>query len=133
MHWGDITATKPDVIQDGNVQVLFWAKNPENPDGELIPVTQENADEYIYHYGNSNGQVQPVRKKLTNAFAVESGNVWKMSKDLFHPAHPTWGRSMRGGSWYGVASGAWSAFHHYAFAGYRLDGMGFSLARTCTQ
>lgn len=104
--------------------------------GNLMDVTDANVNQYVTHYNNSNTdgtgrRIQPVGQKTLNAFGIELGNVWKMSKDIYDPAHPEWGRSVRGGSWdYGVGF-AESRIRLNADAGARYGNLGFSLVRTC--
>ena len=111
----------------------------ENQDPYSLNVTDENVNQYITHSGNSGRQIQSVGRKdafgefviKKNEFGIELGNVWKMSKTIFDPAHPEWGRSIRGGSWYNFVDFAESVGRYFAGTGYRNDHMGFSLLRTC--
>ena len=80
---------------------------------------------------NSNEQIQSVGQKRLNAFGIELGNVWKMSKELFILAQPTLGRSVRGGSWNHDVSDAGSGYRLDANAGYRNGYIGLALVRTC--
>jgi formylglycine-generating enzyme required for sulfatase activity len=94
-------------------------------------VTAANVNEYVTYSGNSNGRIQPVGLKTPNLCGIELGNVWKLSKDLYDPAHPHWGRSIRGGSWDDVVGYSESAERNGASAGYRGGSVGFSLVRRC--
>jgi hypothetical protein len=92
-------------------------------------VTDQNVNEYVTHGGNSNGQIQPVGRKeiRLNAFGIELGNIWKMSKSLLAPR----ARSVRGGSWlYNVLS-ARSDVSSSTDAGDRRSNLGFALVRQC--
>jgi hypothetical protein len=124
---GDVTGT--------NTAKFMMAKDQ---DGSPIDVNDNNRDDYIWHYGNSDTgsgrQVQPMGTKKVNAFGIERPSVWMMSKDIYDSTHPDWDRSMRGGSWDVIAYGAESRIRHGAFAGRRFDLiglMGFPLVRTC--
>ena len=94
-------------------------------------VTAQNVNDYLTHAGNSNNQVQPVGHKWTNAFGIELGNVWKISKEDYDPTEPALGRAIRGGSCANDVSFAKSRFRGSAGAGNRVDDMGFALVRTC--
>ena len=93
--------------------------------------TSQNVGEYVTHRGNSNQQIQSVGQKKLNAFGIELGNVWKMSKELYSQGQPAWGRSVRGGGWADDVSGAGSGSRHGAAAGRRSDDVGLALVRTC--
>jgi hypothetical protein len=105
-----------------------------------VDVDDTNVDDYLTHWNNSNGTIQPVGLKKLNAFGIELGNVWKVSKDLYKHLHErtrgSWplGRSMRGGSWHNiVTSAAKSDVRRMAQTGSsgRRDNIGFSLVRSC--
>ena len=104
----------------------------QNQDRYSTGVTEQNVDDYVTHYGNSNGQIQPVGIKLPNAFGVELGNVWVMSKDLYN-----WGQYVRGGSWGHDVSTAGSGVRNNAYVSahvsVRAPYMGFALVRICVQ
>jgi len=102
----------------------------ENQDPYSAGVTEQNVDQFV-NYRNSNGQIQPVGLKTPNRFGIELGNVWKISKDLYDAARPSWGRSVRGGSWCSDVRSAGLGVRDFALAGYRSGNMGFSLVRTC--
>lgn len=101
--------------------------------GSLIEVNDAHVNEYVTHCKNSNDRIQPIGNKKLNAFGIELGNIWKMSKDIADPAHPEYGRSIRGGGWGYNVIYAESDVRRGAGAGDRLDGMGFSLVRRCGQ
>ena len=103
----------------------------ENQDPYSKGVTDQNVDRYVTHQGNSNRQIQSVGQKLLNSFGIELGNVWKMSKTIFDPNQPEWGRSFRGGHWRFDVGIAKSVRRFHAYPGYRDDGISFSLVRTC--
>ena len=109
----------------------------ENKDKYSKGVTDTNVDEYVTYYGNSNKpgpkvrQIQPVGHKKLNEFGIELGNVWKISKDMYDPAHSEWGRAACGGSWYSSASYASSGRRFDAGVGDRGSNDGFALLRTC--
>jgi formylglycine-generating enzyme required for sulfatase activity len=101
--------------------------------GNLIDVTDANVDEYMTYSGNSNGKIQPVGGKKPNAFGIERGNVWKMSKDIFDSQAPHYGRSSHGCSALFGLCYAEPQTRLSAVAGYRGSRLGFSLVRTCSQ
>jgi hypothetical protein len=107
----------------------------ENQDPYSKGVTDENLDEYVTYYGNSGTdggrKLQPVGHKKLNAFGIELGNIWKVSKDLLVPSNPLFGRSRIGGSW--KSSPEWAKSNRITFAGIgnRSDDIGFTLVRYC--
>ena len=109
----------------------------ENKDKYSKGITDKNVDEYVTHYGNSNKpdpkvrQIQPVGHKKLNEFGIELGNVWKISKGMYHPVNSEWGRAACGGGWCFNASSASSEERIYANVGYRHSNVGFALLRTC--
>jgi hypothetical protein len=98
---------------------------------EFVSLDDENVDPYLIHDGNSAGRPRPVGTKRTNAFGLELGNVWRLSKDPFYPARPDVGRTARGGSWFFDLHCASSRYKTIAYAGDRQDSIGFSLVRRC--
>ena len=103
-----------------------------------LSVTDDNVDQYVTHNGNSDGQIQPVGKKNVqgedaikkNAFGIELGNVWKLSKNVSHFGHH-FGRFTRGGSWNDQVNLAQSDRRMIAFSGDRNSDTGLSLTRKC--
>lgn len=102
-----------------------------NTDPYSAGVTDQNVNDYVTHWENSDQQIQRVGRKAANRFEVELGNVWKMSKALYDSEHPKWGRSVRGGGWRSCVSLAGSGICIPADSGYRCVSVGFSLVRTC--
>lgn len=102
-----------------------------NQDLYSAGVTAGNVNEFVTHWGNSGHQIQPVGNKTPNRFGIELGNVWKMSKELYDPAHRNYGRSVRGGGWGSDVYHAESGVRYHACAGDRDGYMGVSLVRTC--
>jgi hypothetical protein len=103
----------------------------DSESGDRIELTEQNAHDYIIHEGNSQGRVQPVGLKKPNAFGIELGNVWKMSRDPFSPDSRQLGRAARGGSWFFDLSCAESDYRTIIYPGDRQDFVGFSLVRNC--
>ncbi len=99
--------------------------------GEFVNLNDENVDEYVTHEGNSAGRPRSVGLKRTNAFGLELGNVLRLSKDPYYTAHPSAGRSARGGCWFFDVRCASSKYKTIAYAGDRQDYIGFSLVRRC--
>ncbi len=99
--------------------------------GERIEINYKNADQYVIHEANSKGRVQPIGSKKTNAFEIELGNVWKMTKDLIDETQPLGGRTARGGSWFFDVSCAESNYRTIVYPGDRQNFVGFSLVRKC--
>ncbi len=99
--------------------------------GALVDIRYENADDYIFHEGNSRERIQPIGSKRANAFGIELGNVWKMSKDPFTTPQGSYGRVARGGSWFFDLSCAESSYRTIVYPGDRQDFVGLSLVRTC--
>ncbi len=81
---------------------------------------------------NSRGKIQPVGKKLLNAFQIELGGIWKIAKDAcdIYPGIDA-GPRMRGGSWNDVSQIAESNFIGGAGKGVRDSEMGVHLIRIC--
>jgi hypothetical protein len=104
-------------------------------DGSPLDVNDNNLDDYIWHFSNSDTRsgrsVQPMETKKANAFGIERPSVWMMSKDLYDPVQPVFGRTRRGGSFYSCADYAESQFRSSTYAGYRHADVGFALIRTC--
>ncbi len=98
----------------------------------VVLLNDENVDDYITHEGNSSGRLRPVGLKRVNAFGLELGNVWKLSKDPYYVSQPKVGRTARGGCWFFDLSCASSHYKTIAYAGDRQDFIGFSLVRRCS-
>jgi formylglycine-generating enzyme required for sulfatase activity len=121
-----------DLPTDSQLHYMIRAdREGTNQDRFSAGVTDTNVKEYVTYFGNSNRQIKPVGGKFLNKFGIELGNVWKMSKDIYIPTRPDWGRSIRGGSWSSFAHHAESGNRSSANVGYRFGRMGFSLVRTC--
>lgn len=98
----------------------------------------EDADQYAWHEGNSEGGTHPVGQKKTNAWGLYdmSGSVWEWVSDWYavklpggkDPHGPATGsyRVIRGGGWINYARNARSAFRigyrpgdHHVYLGFR--------------
>ena len=104
----------------------------ENRDIFSTGVNENNVHEFYTHEDSPDSRVHTVGLKRLNAFGLELGNVWKLSKDIFDPNAPLCGRSLRGGVWRHAGR------NHHLFssempycdgAGVRSEFKGFTLVR----
>ena len=103
----------------------------QNHDSYSAGVTKANVNNFVTHSGNSDWRLQPVGHKQLNAFGIELGNVWKLSRDIYDSERHEWGSSMRGGSFNFPDKLAKSKIRNAAGAGRRKGDIGFTLVRTC--
>ena len=102
-----------------------------------------NVDEVTWYDGNSGGQTQPIGQKKANELGLYdlSGNVWEWCWDwydeypteaIYNPQGSIIGlnRVNRGGSWRNFAIYARVAGRGYSVPDYRINAVGFRLART---
>ncbi len=97
-----------------------------------------------WYYANSANTTHPVGQKAPNDYGLHdmSGNVYEWVQDRYNKSYqgaPTDGsawetgaveRVLRGGSWINVARSSRSAIRFDISPGYRLNDIGFRLART---
>jgi formylglycine-generating enzyme required for sulfatase activity len=102
----------------------------------------EDADQYAWHGGNSNGATHPVGQKQPNAWGLYdmSGSLWEFCSDWYDdelaggtdPRGPSSAsdRVLRGGSWGSSVGGGFlrSADRDWYSPGYRFDNLGFRVA-----
>jgi len=99
-------------------------------------------DRIAWWSGNSEGQTHPVREKQPNAWGLHGmlGNVWEWCSDRHgpyssesaaDPSGPVQGvpRVFRGGGWFCDAGFVRAAYRGAYHPVYRLDDLGFRLAR----
>lgn len=107
-----------------------------NQDPYSSGVTDNNIDQYVTYFGNSNGQIQPIGKKLLNRFGVELGNVRRTAKGRTPQPYDD-DNSFAG---HCAALGGSFTMDRYnceplnggpLTGGSRLDDLGFDLVRTC--
>lgn len=100
--------------------------------------------DYAWYDANSGNRTHAVGKKLPNAWGLYDmyGNVWEWCQDWYgsdyyaksptdDPTGPTTskGRVARGGSWDYPAGQYRTLFRDYDVPGYKLDNLGFRVAR----
>lgn len=106
----------------------------------------DNVDAVGWHNGNSANSTHPVGQKQANAYGLYdmSGNVWEWIEDIWHGNYagaPTDGnvwvsgdeqsqRVRRGGSWVNVTVSLRSADRDRYAPDYRINYIGFRIART---
>lgn len=103
----------------------------------------ELLDQHGWYDKNSGGQTQPVGSREPNAWGLYDmhGNVWEWCEDRYgeydkksvvDPSGPATGegRVLRGGTWVLHAGDCRSSFRFNYLPEYRLDSIGFRVART---
>ena len=86
-----------------------------------------NLDAVGWYDKNSGGKTHPVGQKQANGYGLYdmSGNVREWMQD-----EVPGGRAYRGGSWSEIADSVRAAYRNYYVPGFRLNRIGFRVART---
>ncbi|WP_090798893.1 SUMF1/EgtB/PvdO family nonheme iron enzyme [Paenibacillus sp. GP183] len=130
------------VIDDGERVVCNW-----DADGYRLPTEAEwqyackagtvgyrygELDEIAWYHGNSEGMVHEAGKKLPNAWGLYDmlGNIWEWCWDLYDVNVYDSYRIFRGGSWAEEARGCGSTCRRRSHPAFRIDDLGFRLARS---
>lgn len=107
-----------------------------------------DADKVAWFQTNSSNNTNRVANKMPNAWGLYdmSGNVWEWTQDCWHgdyqdaPANGSSRESnncrkrvIRGGSWSSDLASLRTANRYYDHIGYRLEYVGFRIARTLPQ
>ncbi|MGZ9583172.1 formylglycine-generating enzyme family protein [Paenibacillus marinisediminis] len=89
-------------------------------------------DEIAWYQGNSEGKVHEVGKKLPNAWGLYDmlGNVWEWCWDIYDTNVYGSYRIFRGGSWAEEARGCGATCRRRSHPTFRIDDLGFRLARS---
>jgi len=89
-------------------------------------------DEIAWHRGNSGERVHPVGQLQPNAWGLHDmiGNVWEWCWDLFDTEVYGGYRVFRGGGWCDVPRSLRSSCRRKSHPTFRIDDLGFRLARS---
>ncbi|WP_053377917.1 formylglycine-generating enzyme family protein [Paenibacillus sp. FJAT-27812] len=89
-------------------------------------------DAIAWYQGNSGGLIHEVGKKLPNAWGLYDmlGNVWEWCWDLYDVKVYDSYRIFRGGSWAEEARGCGATCRRRSHPTFRIDDLGFRLARS---
>lgn len=89
-------------------------------------------DEIAWYRGNSEGTVREVGRKKPNAWGLYDmlGNVWEWCWDLYDVKVYGSYRIFRGGSWAEEARGCGATCRRRSHPTFRIDDLGFRLARS---
>lgn len=89
-------------------------------------------DEIAWHRGNSGGEVHDIGTRVPNAWGLHDmiGNVWEWCWDLYDPRVYGPYRVFRGGGAYDPPRGCRASCRRKSHPTFRIDDLGFRLART---
>ena len=90
-------------------------------------------DEIAWYRDNAGGRIQPAGRKQPNAWGLYDmlGNVWEWCWDLYDVEVYGTYRVFRGGSWAEEARGCGATCRRRSHPTFRIDDLGFRLARSC--
>ncbi|QCI69029.1 formylglycine-generating enzyme family protein [Phreatobacter stygius] len=89
-------------------------------------------DDIAWYRGNSGNQVQAVGQKQPNAWGLHDmlGNVWEWCWDQYDPAVYGPYRVFRGGGWADAERGCLATNRRRSHPTFRIDDLGFRIARS---
>ncbi len=89
-------------------------------------------DEIAWHRGNSEGRVHEVGLKAPNRWGLHDtiGNVWEWCWDVYDARVYGPYRAFRGGGWCDVPRGCRASCRRRSHPTFRIDDLGFRLARS---
>ncbi|MER5255947.1 SUMF1/EgtB/PvdO family nonheme iron enzyme [Streptomyces sp. NPDC002855] len=89
-------------------------------------------DEIAWHGGNGSGRIHEVGGKQPNAWGLHDmlGNVWEWCWDLYDPEVYGTYRVLRGGGWFDEHWSCRASVRRRSHPTFRIDDVGFRVART---
>ncbi|WP_240546137.1 formylglycine-generating enzyme family protein [Paenibacillus artemisiicola] len=128
--------------EDGETVICDW-----DADGYRLPTEAEwqhackagttgyrygALDDIAWHAGNAGGAIRDVGGKAPNAWGLYDmlGNAWEWCWDVYDPKIYGSYRIFRGGSWAEEARGCGATCRRRSHPAFRIDDLGFRLARS---